>query len=51
MDTRVQDCETEICRKIKPRELNQNPTATREGFCSWCWSDIARVQARELNLN
>lgn len=51
MDTELQDCETEVCRMVKPRELNPEPTATRLGFCSWCWSDIARVQARELNSN
>ena len=50
MDTELQDCETEVCRMVKPRE-GSTPTATRLGFCSWCWSDIVKIRAKELNSN
>lgn len=49
METKLQDCETKGCLEYKPRDKHPNPTPTRIGFCSWCWSDIVKIRERVKN--
>ena len=38
-DVALQICDNDSFCNDK-RKLNPNPTKTRLGYCSWCWSSI-----------